>query len=394
MSWRSSRLLLLLVASTALTGTTVSPVQTSSTSAPLTVHEWGTFTSIAADDGSAETWVPQQPPGELPCFVERLPLNFKGWLPGTVRMETPVLYFYAPAPTAVDVNVRFHQGFVTEWYPTARVTPQVATLQEYRKPDFESSISWSGVTISPDLAPDFPTEPGGSHYYRARETDAVPLKIRSQTEKFLFYRGVGTFTPPIAAKIGADGRLSLTSSSGAPIGDVVLFENSGGRVGYKVLNAAGPSVTTDLPAAENEGAFPAAELERLLVTHGLYPKEATAMVNTWRDSWNEEGTRLFYFAPQAVVDDILPLDIRPRPAAVVRVFVGRLEIVTAATTHDVEAALSSGDSAALRRYGRFLQPLIQRVVARTPPEQRPALQQRVNAAYSAMAAGMTAPACR
>src|SRR5215218_858110 len=107
MPWRSSRLLLLLLASTALTGSTVSPVATSSTSTPLTVHEWGTFTSIAAEDGGAETWVPQQPPGELPCFVERLPINVKGWLPGTVRMETPVLYFYASAPTAVDVNVRF-----------------------------------------------------------------------------------------------------------------------------------------------------------------------------------------------------------------------------------------------------------------------------------------------
>jgi len=394
MPWCSSRLLVLLLASTALTGTTVSPLPTTSTSTPLTVHEWGTFTSIAAEDGSAETWVPQQPPGELPCFVERLPLNFKGWLPGTVRMETPVLYFYAPAAMAVDVNVRFRQGVVTEWYPAARVTPPVASLQEYAKPDFESAISWSGVTVSPDLAPDFRTESGGSHYYRARETDAVPLRTRSQTEKFLFYRGVGTFTPPIAAKIGSSGRLSITSSSGAPIGDVVLFENRDDRVGYKVLSAAGTSVTTDLPVAENEGPFPAAELEQLLVNHGLYPKEAAAMVNTWRESWNEEGTRLFYFAPPAVVDHILPLDIRPTPTAVVRVFVGRLEIVTPATTHDVEAALSSGDTAALRRYARFLRPLIQRVVAATPVEQRPALQQRVNAAYSAMTGGIDAPACR
>ena len=64
----------------------------------------GTFTSVAADDGTAVQWVPRQAPSELPCFVERLQLQIKGYLPGTVRMETPVLYFYAPAPTSVDVG--------------------------------------------------------------------------------------------------------------------------------------------------------------------------------------------------------------------------------------------------------------------------------------------------
>jgi hypothetical protein len=34
--------------------------------------------------------------------------------------------------------------------------------------------------------------------------------------------------------------------------------------------------------------------------------KAAAMVETWRDSWFEEGTRLFYFLPQVTVDRILP----------------------------------------------------------------------------------------
>ena len=33
-----------------------------------------------------------------------------------------------------------------------------------------------------------------------------------------------------------------------------------------------------------------AELERMLIGAGLFPKEALAMVETWRDSWFEEGT--------------------------------------------------------------------------------------------------------
>jgi hypothetical protein len=38
----------------------------------------------------------RQGPGDLPCFVERNPMQFKGLMPGTVRMETPVADFYSP----------------------------------------------------------------------------------------------------------------------------------------------------------------------------------------------------------------------------------------------------------------------------------------------------------
>src|SRR6266566_2374361 len=56
--------------------------------ARMTVHEWGTFTSIAGDDGRAVEWLPMDGPTDLPCFVDRLRFNLKGSLSGTVRMET------------------------------------------------------------------------------------------------------------------------------------------------------------------------------------------------------------------------------------------------------------------------------------------------------------------
>src|SRR6266699_3707820 len=61
----------------------------------LTVHEWGTFTSIAGADGQAVEWRPLTASTDLPAFVEhfRNP-GFKLGLRGTVRMETPVIYFY------------------------------------------------------------------------------------------------------------------------------------------------------------------------------------------------------------------------------------------------------------------------------------------------------------
>src|ERR1700752_3965359 len=86
---------------------------------PFVVHEWGTFTSIAGADGAAVQWFPPAAPSDLPRFVEHQPYIIKGGLCGSVRMETPVLYFYAPRDLDVDVGVRFRQGLITEWYPHA-----------------------------------------------------------------------------------------------------------------------------------------------------------------------------------------------------------------------------------------------------------------------------------
>lgn len=101
----------------------------SSPATGLVVHEWGTFTSVAGRDGSAVDWRPLLAPDDLPTFVygmggnrgpqRRVPF-VKLDLRGLVRMETPVLYFYADEPTEVSAKVLFPRGFLTEWYPAAK----------------------------------------------------------------------------------------------------------------------------------------------------------------------------------------------------------------------------------------------------------------------------------
>jgi len=86
------------------------------TAPDLTVHEWGTFTAIAGSNGRAVEWsplgVPRYPPStDLPQFVEHFNgLNFKLGLRGTIRMETPVLYFYSPRDLTVSVKVSLQRG--------------------------------------------------------------------------------------------------------------------------------------------------------------------------------------------------------------------------------------------------------------------------------------------
>jgi hypothetical protein len=336
----------------------------------LVVHEWGTFTSVAGRDGHAMEWQPLSGPGDLPCFVRILnpacikcPVSSSGLpaLRATVRMETPVLYFYSPEEVTARVHVRFPHGLITEWYPHA-VVPTPSPVGPVW--DMTGSIEWSQVAVRPKASEKFPVEPGPSHYYAARATDAAPVAVNGQTEKFLFYRGLASFPVPMRAVVQDDGRIAVTRVGRHELGRIILFENRAGRIGYRIVDATPDRTVIAPPALEGNVASLHADLERILVDTGLYPREAAAMVETWRDTWFEAGVRLFYIVPPAAVDEILPLSITPTPAIVARAFVGRLEVITPEVEDDVETAVGANDMKRLVGYGRFLDPIAQRIMAK------------------------------
>jgi hypothetical protein len=329
----------------------------------LIVHEWGTFTSVAGQDGFAEEWVPPQGPRDLPCFVGRLPSNIKGWMPATVRMETPVIYFYTPEEKTVDVRVRFRRGLITEWYPRASVTPGGIHVQALKNPALEGTIAWSQVKVLPRAAEDYPVESGANHYYAARQTDASPLQAGDEREKFLFYRGIGNFALPLGAMLAADGRVLVNAAPGLSLGDLILFESRNGSAGYRIALSAGQQIAIERPAVDSRQASVRAALERMLVAHGLYAKEAAAMVETWRDTWFEDGLRLFYIVPRSSIDEVLPLEVTPAPASTARVFIGRIELITPAIVAEVKDGILRSDRAPIAKYGRFLKPILARIIA-------------------------------
>ena len=126
------------------------------------------------------------------------------------------------------------------------------------------------------------------------------------------------------------------------------------------------------------------DLREMLVANGLYPEEASAMVETWRDSWFEEGTRLFYVVPREVIDRVLPLEINPAPSEIARVFVARTELFTPATVSTIARALLVNDFGTLRKYGRFLEAIGRQILANAPQADRSSLEQRLRSAYSTL----------
>jgi hypothetical protein len=344
----------------------------------LIVHEWGTFTSIAGKKGVAIDWRPLKEKSDLPSFVYTSANKNQG-LRGTykdpgkgrlakVRMETPVIYFYTGKKMDVDVEVSFPNGEITEWYPQAgKVNPR-----------FESGITWGKIKLLPNETPNFLREVSYSHYYPARETDAVTVQVcnadktKIEKEKFLFYRGIGNFDLPLAVKF--DGKtLTLNNQQPDELQNLIVFENKGGKIGFRLVPNLSTVTTVERPTLNNNITQIFEELERVLVSQGLYPKEAKAMIKTWKDSWFEEGLRVFYVLPQMTTGQILPLKVEPKPKEIIRVLVGRTEVITPEMTNDVKKQVSLLRSASprvraaarknLKEYGRFYEPILREMLA-------------------------------
>ena len=333
----------------------------------LIVHEWGTFTSIAGENGMALDWRPLTATNDLPRFVHNMVASGlrhdcqKCDLTGKIRMETPVLYFYTDRDTDVTVRVDFPKGTITEWYPSVRM--------------IGSSIDWGRITVLPRAMSSLPVEDGPNRYYAARETDAALLRVcntngrTTEFEKFLFYRGVGGFDPPVSVKLDGN-HLQLTGLGG--IAQVVVFENRGGNVGFRIVAVNADSATIERPALGDPLAALRAAMQQTLVSQGLYEKEAKAMLETWRDSWFEEGLRVFYILPRPLTDSVLPVTISPQPTQLLRVLVSRVEIITPEMENAMRAELKQLEDpspevratarAALRQYGRFAEPVLKRML--------------------------------
>jgi len=349
----------------------------------LVVHEWGTFTSIAGKDGVALEWRPLNGATDLPKFVHSMQGRDAGLrhafdktqLTAAVRMETPVIYFYANREMDISTKVEFPKGKITEWYPQARA--------------IDNGVNWGKLKVQPGATLNLPADYSDNHYYAARETDAAPVQIcatnghPTEQEKFLFYRGVGNFDLPLAVTLEGN-RVTVRNTGKDPIAQLIVFENRDGKVGFQTIENLSGATTIDRPALDKstDGVIPG--LRRALVTAGLYDKEADAMIKTWRNSWFEAGMRVFYVLPRSTTDAVLPITIDPRPDELVRVLVGRTEVITPELEKSVKEqvgrlnasapAARAEAAAAIKKYGRFSEPILKRIL---DDESDPALRARI-----------------
>jgi hypothetical protein len=327
-----------------------------SLSEPYVVHEWGTFSTYSGSDGKLLKFTPDD--RDLPAFVHARHHYLKGGLADVyVSLETPVLYFYTDRDRTVNVHVDFPKGTMTDWYPDASRLP-------------EQQIRWDELKVSARENPRLIGDGDSGRYFAARETEAAIVRTttseKKEAERFLFYRGVGDFEMPFVVRANGNGTFTVKNTGKQAVPGFVLVNVKDRQASFKVFGelAAGAEEKAELPAKTSTVDQLADEMTKLLIGQGLFEKEARAMVKTWRKDWfGEDGTRVLYLVARPVTDEFLPIRIDPMPDRLVRVLVGRHDVLTPEREHEIDALTRrlNGDSnsdskaadAELNKMGRY-----------------------------------------
>ena len=404
------------------------------------VHEWGTDTIVVGSDGSLQRGLHHEEE-DLPAFVyDRIKAaTLTGQAPSpsvTIKMETPVTYFYSDVPLTVQASVKFPQGVLTQWYPGATsfsppvvapsainqdnpltfadpvLDPTFTFMTDMCRTRFSAlaggALDWGKVSVlarGSDVAakvPVAPLEKFGWSFARAVNSNPVQAP-NGETEQFLFYRGLGDFDLPVSINAQAGGSIALANHFSEAIGSVFLINvdaergafavHSGGIAVGATLSDTAPSLDGARPLDAYAGELGAAVTATLDAT-GLYHDEALAMVNTWKRQWfRTPGTRLLYVIPQSWTDASIPLTIVPKPEVMLRVMLIRVEVITPEQERTDVASVQTFDSAAssarahFTALGRFAEPRLRRALALSPSPAGEAYLAEIRSANTAVASG-------
>ncbi len=412
------------------------------------LHEWGTFTTVSGSDGGLLTGLEEEEE-HLPAFVHshlgmmpssslyypyfdpsqinKPPRNhhqisvmldgidekdrvlvpgasFKGMPMAnlqnvTVKMETPVIYFYGDDTPKVNIKVGFNGGTISQWYPQRKsgdtpnkipkgkypLSPELNKLAGDKemilllnpidfgnaaKP-YEGAIEWD-VEILPksEADPALTFKPAeNTTWIYPRVPAANVIKVGNEYEDFLFYRGIGNFELPVTFSVDSAESVHVKNHSKQPVPFAFAFENIGGEFRYKTIGTI--AVGAVAKVTEKEWVKPTSlEMQQKevfqimhkgLTAQGLSSDEANGMIKTWWKSYfSKPGLRVFWIVPQTDLEKILPLKANPAPANQVRVLVGRADIMRPKLEQKMIAALGTKTFDSYRE-DRFLKPYMNRL---------------------------------
>jgi hypothetical protein len=351
----------------------VSLAQEPALSDRLVVHEWGTFTSLHDEHGAAVGGI-NSDDEPVPNFVHRISGNLllrpgfsapSIWAKSaprchpdvTMRLETPVVYFHPPqgakSPMTLDVEVALRGGWLSEYYPDAEVeAPGVNGAQSFGRlsTDVVGRLRWEDLAVGVDAPGPETTDPV---WVAPRDVDAASVTSSGgESERFLFYRGVGRIESPLRVSRDATWQ-SLVITAEFPVVeqsretelavpalwlvDVRDDKSMASREleGFRVTNDGNSRVVARTPAKFDDDQYHVdnvaelgLEMRTALIEDGLFADEADALIETWKAAYfKSPGLRLFYLLPQAWTDHVMPMKLST-DAELVRTMVGRVEIVS------------------------------------------------------------------
>jgi hypothetical protein len=340
----------------------------------LIVHEWGTITTRHAADGMPQGRLNRIEPSEvLPDFVHRyeppqrgVPFGKGANTPGhpdvTMRLETPVIYFYGVGNASskpFTVHVEMRGGILNEFYPNATATLAVddaridnkirAGVLDPNQPIaldnyLRGSLDWANVAFDTAARP---PQTDSAIWNAPRNVRAATLAVGNESERYLFYRGVAHLDALLSTRhskqsvqLRAPKQLPWLNGPSMTLTHVWLVDvRANGTAAFtslrqlEIAKNAGPAPIVDVPTFKDER-YSSGQLQALrgsmhagLVEAGLYDEEATAMLATWDASYFQTpGLRVFYLVPREWIDYFLPLKVSV-PHTLTRVLIGRIDLL-------------------------------------------------------------------
>jgi hypothetical protein len=333
------------------------------------IHEWGTFTALQDESGQALSGI-NTDDEPVPKFVHGInyaiqPHDAVPQVGGkglafchpdvTMRLETPVIYFHPPPGAAdgqdAEVKVQFRGGWLTEFYPNAVSDAPGQTNGVFQfvplRSDTVGNLAWDHLQIGGD----WPLTNTTAHVWTSpRDVQAAQVHAADgESEKFLFYRGVGHMDAPLNVSYTDDGSEllfrsqleNLPTDRPQEIHAMWLVDiRADGRIAFRSLGPITLTHDSGEHLFRTTASFAKTEygsanflklrdsLKAALVSEGLFDDEAQALLKTWEVSYfKSPGMRVFFLCPRAWTDYYLPLQIS-LPAQINRVMVGRIELVT------------------------------------------------------------------
>jgi hypothetical protein len=274
----------------------------------------------------------------------------------TMRLETPVIYFYPPqnqdGPLTLDVNVRFQGGWLTEFFPYAEASAPGLESGRFQFEQLTRStvggLTWRDLQVGAEGKGPATSEPV---WLAPRAVAAASVATPDgEHEKFLFYRGVANQRSPLRVKNDREenelrilGNFDevLKEDQKVPLRAIWLVSvRQDGTIASRVVDAKDVSGRNQRILARFSSEFEDRDysthnLEKLktqmhaaLIADGLYADEATALLSTWQRAYFvSPGLRVFYLVPRPWTDHYLPLSLS-RDADVQRVMMGRIELIS------------------------------------------------------------------
>lgn len=342
--------------------------------APLIVHEWGTLTTRHTPSGEALGRLNRIDASDvLPEFVHRFePAQARAdsqqafgkspVTPGrpdvTMRLETPVIYFYGSSGRVFDLRVQMRGGILNEFYPRAeaavtrdsgrlgaKIAAQVLKATDPINLDnyLLGTLDWNRIAL--DATARAP-QTGVAIWTAPRNVAASRLTVGGEGEHYLFYRGVAHLDALLSTRhskttvwLSGPRTVHWLPEESMTIPRVWLVDvRADGQLAFAtranlVIAKSAPSrQLVEMPAGKWEHA-PAhtsslrQSMKSELVRGGLYDDEAEAMLAAWNVSYFQKpGLRVFYIVPSQWLAYFLPLELSV-PHEATRVFIGRIDLV-------------------------------------------------------------------